>query len=114
MNNIVDSLIIGNNKYTKIKYSSIQMAEVASIYINYYVSKDFEAIDKMFQNALLKISVNDKQLNSIVALNNHFTTFKNELREVRTWSLLEGLQPFLASFSEKPDLEINYFNSSQE
>ena len=109
MSNVIDTLKLGDNTYTKQKYSPLEMAETASRFIQYSGMGKVEELEEMYATALKKISVNGLALDNELKLNQHFSKFPKELREVRAWALMEGLQSFLESFSENPYLEGKYF-----
>lgn len=107
----VDVLKIGENEYTKLKYLPLDMAEIGTKYINLVADGKIDELNKMYRDALLKISVNGNPFNNESEINQHFAKFPKEIREVRIWALMEGLTSFLESFMETPDLEAKYMNS---
>jgi hypothetical protein len=110
MEKIIDSIKLGDNNYTKLKYSPLEMGETASKFIQYSGLQEVEKIEEMYKNALKKVSVNGVTLENELKLNQHFLKFPKELREVRIWALMEGLQSFLDSFLENPNLEEKYLH----
>lgn len=112
--NTIDVLEIGGNKYTKVKYSPLDISEIATEYISYISQQNMKGLNELYRNALLKVSVNGCFLDSEMKINEHFAQFPGELREVRTWALMEGLQSFLGSFCKTPDLEEKYLKPSAE
>jgi hypothetical protein len=109
MSEVIDTLKLGDNTYTKQKYSPLVMAETASRFLRYSGLAKVEQLEEMYANALKKVSVNGLDLDNELKLNQHFSKFPKELREVRFWALMEGLQSFLDSFWENPNLEEKYF-----
>ena len=107
----VDVLKIGENEYTKLKYFPLEMAEVGTKYINLVSEGKIDELNKMYRDALLKVSVNGHSFDNEADINQHFGKFPKEIREVRIWALMEGLTSFLESFMETPDLEAKYMNS---
>ena len=107
----VDVLKIGENEYTKLKYFPLDTAEVGTKYINLISEGKIDELNKMYRDALLKVSVNGRQFSDEKDINQHFSKFPKEIREVRVWALMEGLTSFLESFVETPDLEAKYMNS---
>ena len=105
----VDVFEINSNKYTKVKYTPLQTADIASRYITYVSSKDAEELNKMYLSALKKVYINGTLADSEIKLNEHFSKFPDELRAVRLWALQEGIQSFLESSFPTEEWEARYY-----
>lgn len=110
MSEKIDKLELNGNTYTKIKYSALNGIETATRYINAIVDNNTTELNKLFLEALKSVSANGEQLKTEMIINNFFEKCPKDIREVRSWALLEGLQSFLSSFAEAPDIEIKYLS----
>jgi hypothetical protein len=109
MLNMTDELILGDNKYTKIKYTALESAEVGSKYLLFVSSKDGDKLEKLYLWALKKTSVNGEPLDTELKINAHFSKFPKEIRPARIWALQEGLHDFLESWFPTEDLGEKYW-----
>ena len=114
MSNNIDVLKIGENEYTKIKYFPLEMAEVATKYIDFKGERRSDDLNKLFREAMLKVSVNGHLFKNESDINQHFSKCPGEIRAVRLWALMEGLTSFLESFAATPDLEAKYQGYKEE
>jgi hypothetical protein len=104
-----EELVIGENRYTRRKYTPLETADRAFDFMACVADKDSRKLKELYTAALQKVRVNDEPLDGELKLNVHFAKFPEDLCRVRVWALQEGLQSFLDLFRDPPDWAQRYY-----